>query len=186
MWYDNIYYDEKKFPAPDFPYEAMFRLFDWLHYISAIVLFISMALLALLCSKTTLNDEALIPALSIPKKATWADHYPKTSSFFIAWLPLFAMPILYFWKKLPTQRDTFVRNYNWIGFAMVLFPATALVVTYLTQLSKHYVLFLEMFGIWTFAAFWLLKSHELSLSQPEKMAIKGMNPLPGGPPAASR
>jgi hypothetical protein len=45
MWYDNMYYD-KKYPAPDFPYEAMFRLFSWLHYISAIVLFICMALLA--------------------------------------------------------------------------------------------------------------------------------------------
>ena len=68
----------------------MFRFFSWFHYTSAIVLFICMALLALLCSKTTLNDERLIPALG-EQAPTWADDYPKSSSFFIAWFPLLAI-----------------------------------------------------------------------------------------------
>jgi hypothetical protein len=180
MWYDNMYYD-KMYPAPGFPYEAMFRLFSWLHYVSAFVLFGCMALVAWFCSKTTLKDKRLIAALSNKEAATWADHNPKRSSFLIAWLPLLAIPILYFGKKLPTQRDTFVRNYNWIDLAMALFPVTAWVVTSLTQRNAYFVLVVEAIGIWTFAAFWLLKSHELMLSQPEEMAIKGMNPLPGGP-----
>ena len=57
---------------------------------------------------------------------------------------------------------------------MVLFPATAWVVTSLTQWDKYLVLVLEAFGVWQiFAAFWLLKSHELMLSQPEERAIRG-------------
>jgi len=64
---------------------------------------------------------------------------------------------------------------------MALFPATGWVVTGWMQWNDYRVLFVEAFGIWTFAAFWLLKSRELMLSQPEEKAIKGMNPLPGGP-----
>jgi hypothetical protein len=171
MWY-------KMYPA-GYQYETLFRLFSWIHYRSAIVLFSCMALVAWFCSKTTLNDKGLIEALN-KNAETWADHYPKWSSFLIAWFPLLTIPILYFLKNLPTQRDTFVRNYNWIGLAMALFPVTGWVVTSLMQRNDYLVLVVEAVGIWTFAAFWLLKSHELMLSQPEEKAIKG-NLLPGGP-----
>src|SRR5262245_7976847 len=174
MWYNKMY------PASDFKYEAMFRFFSRIHYASAVVLFGCMALVAWSCSKTTLKDERLNAALGNKAAATWADDNPTASSFLIAWLPLLAIPIMYFRKKLPTQKDTFVRNYNWIALAMALFPFTAWLVTRLTQWNDYIVLVLEAFGAWTFAAFWLLKSHELMLSQPEERAIRG-NPLPGRP-----
>ncbi len=179
MWYDEMY------PYSGFPYEDLFRLFSWVHYVAAFVLFGCMALVAWFCSKTTLNDKRLIAALN-KRIPTWADRNPKKSSFFIAWFPLLAFPIMHFWKSLPTQRDTFVRIYNWIGLAMALFPFTAWVVTSLTQRNAYFVLVVEAFGVWTFAAFWLLKSHELTLSQPEEKAIKRMNPLPGGPEYPTR
>jgi hypothetical protein len=173
MWYKDLY------PENGFSYEALFRVFSWIHYGSAIVLFGCMALVAWFCSKTTLNDERFSAALG-KQSPTWADRHPIWSSFFIAWLPVLAFPSLYLTKKLPTQRDTFVRNYNWIALAMALFPFTAWVVTSLTQRRAYLVLVVEAIGVWTFAAFWLLKSRELMLSQPEEKAIKG-NPLPGGP-----
>ena len=172
MWYAKMY------PDSDFRYEVMFRIANGIHYCSAIVLFGCMALVAWFCSKTTLNDKRLIAALR-EHAPTWADRNLTLSSFLIAWLPVLAIPIFYFVKILPTQRDTFVRNYNWIGTAMVLFPCAAWLVTSFTHLAKYIVLVLEAIGVWTFAAFWLLKSHELKLSQPEDKAIKG-NLLPGG------
>jgi hypothetical protein len=177
MWYKDLY------PEKGFPYETLFWVFSWIHYGSAIVLFSCMALVAWFSSKTTLNDERFSAALG-EQAPTWADRHPIWSSFFIAWLPVLAIPILYFVKNLPTQRDTFVRNYNWIGLAMALFPFTAWVLTSLTQRRAYLVLVLEAIGVWTFAAFWLLKSRELMLSQPEEKAIKSMNPLPGGPSKA--
>jgi len=179
MWYKDLY------PEKGFRYESLFWAFSWIHYRSAIVLFSCMALVAWFCSKTTLKDETFSAALD-QQAPTWADRHPIWSSFFIAWLPVLAIPILYFVKNLPTQRDTFVRNYNWIGFAMALFPFTAWVLTSLTQRRDYLLLVLEAIGVWTFAAFWLLKSRELILSQPEEKAIKGMNPLPGGPEYPTR
>jgi hypothetical protein len=173
MWYKNLY------PENDFPYENLFWVFSRIHYGSAIVLFSCMALVAWFCSKTTLKDKTFSAALD-EQTWTWADHHPILSSFFIAWLPVLAIPILYFTQNLPTQRDTFARAYNWIGLAMLLFPLTAWLLTTLTQQRDYLVLVLEAIGVWTFAAFWLLKSRELVLSQPEEKAIKGMNPLPGG------
>ena len=79
-----------------------------------------------------------------------------------------------------------MRIYNWIGLAMALFLFIAWVATSLTQWNAYLVLVAEALGVWTFAAFWLLKSHELTLSQPEEKAIKGMNPLPGGPEYPTR
>ena len=69
---------------------------------------------------------------------------------------------------------------------MALFPFTAWALTSLTERRAYLVLVLEAIGVWTFAAFWLLKSRELVLSQPEEKAIKGMNPLPGGPSKADQ
>ena len=103
MWYKDLY------PEQGFLYEALFRFFSWIHYGSAIVLFICMALVAWFCSKTTLKDERFSAALD-KQAPTWADHHPIWTSFFIAWLPVLAFPILYFAKNLPTQRDTFIRD----------------------------------------------------------------------------
>ena len=188
MWYKDMYYIDcsrllpplrcaqgvKVYPESGFKYEFLFRLFSQIHYGSAIVLFSCMTLVAWFCSKTTLIKR-LSEALDNQAR-TWADRHPKGSSFLIAWLPALTIPFLYVVKNLPTQRDTFRRNYNWIGFAMALFPVTGWAVTSLMQWDNYLVLAVEAFGIWTFAAFWLLKSHELMLSQPEEKAIKGNQP----------
>jgi hypothetical protein len=170
MWYKDMYYLKDVYPASGFKYEALFRLFSKIHYGSAIVLFSCMALIAWFCSKTTLKDKRLSEGLG-NQAPTWADDHPWCSSFLIAWVPALTIPILYVVKNLPTQRDTFARNYNWIGFAMALFPITGWAVTSLMQWDDYRLLAVEAFGIWTFAAFWLLKSRELMLSQPEEKAI---------------
>jgi hypothetical protein len=189
MWYDKMYpvaiesapvlplAPDCKCPAAasSFRYEDMFRLFSKIHYYSACVLFGCMALVAWFCSKTTLKNKTLSAGLD-KKPPTWADLNPKCSSFVIAWLPVLAIPFLWLRDKLPTQRDTFRRNYNWIGLAMALFPVAVWAVASWTQQNKYLVLIVEAIGVWTFAAFWLLKSHELMLSRPEEKAIKG-NPL---------
>ena len=102
MWYKDLY------PEQGFLYEALFRFFSWIHYGSAIVLFICMALVAWFCSKTTLKDERFSAALDkqAPTSATHLDL------LFHRMVAGFGVSILYFAKNLPTQRDTFVRTYK--------------------------------------------------------------------------
>jgi uncharacterized protein YuzE len=170
MWYEGIY------PQIGFAYERRYWIYNIAHYVAAALLFGSMALIAWFCSKTTLRDEQLKKALLQKELMTWADKKTGWSSFLIAYIPL-TIPILWLKKILPTQLQTFDRNYNWIGCAMVFYPLVAVVLTHVTNKNAYFVLVFEAFAIETFAAFWLLKTRELSLSKPEEQAIKGMTTL---------
>ena len=61
--------------------------------------------------------------------------------------------------------------YMLIGVGMILSPLIALLLTLVFQQLKSFVFFVEAAGIWIFAAYWLLKSRELSSTNAEHLAL---------------
>jgi len=176
MWYNKLY------PETGFAYQARFERYSIIHYRAALVLFGCMVLVSWICAKTTLDD----PQLSLPSsKAAWSDQHPRLASFFIAYFAPIALPTLWGIGALPTHKETFRRNYNWIGLAMVLFPSVATVLMWMLEWRTRWILLAEALGVWTFAAFWLVKSRELSLSQPERTAIENTMRASGGATTAN-
>jgi len=76
---------------------------------------------------------------------------------------------------LPDQktRDAFKRRYRVIGILLVASPATAVLVSYVLRQFDNYKFFVEAFGVWMFAAYWLVKSREFSITSAEKRAVRG-------------
>src|SRR6185295_8634027 len=76
---------------------------------------------------------------------------------------------------LPDQktRDAFKRRYHVIGILLVASPATAVLVSYVLRQFDNYKFFVEAFGVWMFAAYWLVKSREFSITSAEKRAVRG-------------
>jgi hypothetical protein len=76
---------------------------------------------------------------------------------------------------LPDQktRDAFKRRYRIIGTMLVVSPAAALLVSYVLLQFDNYKFFVEAFGVWMFAAYWLVKSQEFSITSAEKRAVRG-------------
>lgn len=76
---------------------------------------------------------------------------------------------------LPDQKtkDAFHRRYRLIGTLLVLSPLAAVAISYVFRQFENYKFFVEAFGVWTFAAYWLVKSRELSITSAEKRALRG-------------
>lgn len=76
---------------------------------------------------------------------------------------------------LPDQktRDAFKRRYRVIGILLVASPATALLVSYVLRQFDNYKFFVEASGVWMFAAYWLVKSREFSITSAEQRAVHG-------------
>jgi hypothetical protein len=76
---------------------------------------------------------------------------------------------------LPDQktRDAFKRRYHVIGILLVASPATAVLVSYVLRQFENYKFFVEAFGVWMFASYWLVKSREFSITSAEKRAVRG-------------
>ena len=72
-------------------------------------------------------------------------------------------------------RASYVRSYRVIGFVMWVFPLVVTVLQFfkVRPFGSYTVFFIEVAGIWTFAAYWLLKSREISLTGVDAAAIKG-------------
>jgi hypothetical protein len=61
-----------------------------------------------------------------------------------------------------------------LAMIMLASPAAAYVLNVLTpQQYKAFVFYVEAGGIFAFAAYWLTKSRELSLTQAEEQAVRG-------------
>jgi hypothetical protein len=56
---------------------------------------------------------------------------------------------------------------------MLLSPIAALVLTIVTNASSRIIFVAEAFGVWSFAAYWWVKSQEMALSGAEKRALEG-------------
>lgn len=75
----------------------------------------------------------------------------------------------------PDAREVYKRWYRTIGLVMWVFPlvVTVLEFFHLRPFGTHTVFFIEVAGIWTFAAYWLLKSRETNRSDADAAAVKG-------------
>ena len=70
-------------------------------------------------------------------------------------------------------RAKFRMMYKTLAVIMLASPAAAYVLNVLTQQYRAFVFYLEAVGIFAFAAYWLTKSRELSLTQAEERAVRG-------------
>lgn len=71
-------------------------------------------------------------------------------------------------------RIGFKKLYSSLAVLLVLSPLAAIVAAYVTPLGqpgKPVVFWVEAFAIWCFAAYWLTKSRELSMSHAERLAL---------------
>ena len=75
-------------------------------------------------------------------------------------------------EEQATERH-FKMAYRVIGIVMILFPAIALVITLIFDQHDNFRFFVEAAGIYTFAAYWLVKSIELSKTEAEAIALRG-------------
>lgn len=68
------------------------------------------------------------------------------------------------------------RIYGTLGVLMMVSPMLAIAFTYMlrpTSPSRSVIFFIEAFGVWTFAAYWLVKSRELSETGADWLALDG-------------
>jgi hypothetical protein len=63
-------------------------------------------------------------------------------------------------------------GYWLLAAGMIVVPGVVLVMTYLFQLSDQKIFFVEVAGIYVFAAYWLLKSIELWNGKVEKKVMR--------------
>jgi hypothetical protein len=69
------------------------------------------------------------------------------------------------------------RAYRMLGAAMVASPAFALVLARVLQSpgsDSSVVFFVEAFGVWAFAAYWIVKSRELKQTNADRAAAQGI------------
>ena len=74
------------------------------------------------------------------------------------------------------RRARYERLYKLLGAAMIVSPIAAVIVTDIIMLAgttSPKVFFIEMFGVWAFAAYWGVKSYELHQSSVVQLAIEG-------------
>jgi hypothetical protein len=67
--------------------------------------------------------------------------------------------------------------YGLFGLCMAVSPVVALAINWTVGENK-FVISVEILGIWSFAAYWLAKGKELSLSNATKMALSQTLPVP--------
>jgi hypothetical protein len=70
-------------------------------------------------------------------------------------------------------RKRYLRTYQFLGGAMVLCPVFAWVLISLMPLHKSAIFFVELAGIYVFATYWVIKSHEASKTKVDKKAALG-------------
>ena len=79
---------------------------------------------------------------------------------------------------LPTEaeRKRFTLTYRIIGAVMILAPVAAVVVSeFLAKAGEtpQPMIFIETSGVWTFAAYWAVKSREMHVTRAERLAFEG-------------
>jgi hypothetical protein len=80
-------------------------------------------------------------------------------------------------RTLPELQDQagqqrYENSYRLTSAVLVLSPVAAIIAHLLTQRYQALTYFLELFGIWAFALFWLIKSLELRASQAERQVLR--------------
>jgi hypothetical protein len=73
----------------------------------------------------------------------------------------------------PGLRKKFLRRYRSLGVLMLVSPLVALMLTVVTNHRSPLIFVAEWFGVWSFAAYWWVKSQEMELSGAERHALAG-------------
>ena len=92
----------------------------------------------------------------------------------IAYVALFRASDTLHLLKDKHRENQFRRMYNLTGALLLLSPLTAVLMSLVFMQFKSYVFFAEWAGIWAFAFYWLVKSHELSVTNAEHLALQGL------------
>lgn len=82
------------------------------------------------------------------------------------------------------RRAHYRRFYKLVGWAMAASPLLAAVLTQFFGLHNSYVFFVEAFGVYAFAAYWFVKTREISETNADRKAASGELQLPPGKGAA--
>lgn len=70
-------------------------------------------------------------------------------------------------------RARYIQLYRIVGGVMLISPLTAFIVNSFIGTQTSYVFFIEVAGIWAFAAYWLIKGSELKRSGATSKALCG-------------
>jgi len=70
-------------------------------------------------------------------------------------------------------RKYYRRTYKWLGWAMVICPVIAWVLISRLPFHATTIFFVELAGIYVFATYWVVKSHEASKTKLDEKAIRG-------------
>ncbi|NWF48442.1 hypothetical protein F3K02_24765 [Hydrogenophaga sp. D2P1] len=125
------------------------------------------------------DDRVMQLVKDCPAVLDWAGRQPDLPIHFAAAAALFVLLGIVAWQcachslsYLPAdhkhREPMFRRAYRVLAALMFLGPATGFVLAALLDRGGSVVFFVEMVGIWTFGAYWALKTWELSLSKLEK------------------
>src|SRR5262245_9368907 len=73
----------------------------------------------------------------------------------------------------PAIRKRYLRTYQFLGLAMVIFPLLAWALTSITPWKTSAIFFVELAGIYVFSIYWVIKSHEASKTNVDEKASRG-------------
>ncbi len=73
--------------------------------------------------------------------------------------------------KDETLENRYKKIYATLGGLMIASPVIAFILTLVFQKQPSYIFFVEAAGVWTFAAYWSVKSTELEKSSAEQRAL---------------
>ncbi len=78
--------------------------------------------------------------------------------------------------KDPARKKRYARTYKILGLLMIASPAIAVILTVILQANvenRSTIFFIEAAGAYAFAAYWIVKSREIAVTDSEKLAIEG-------------
>jgi hypothetical protein len=73
-----------------------------------------------------------------------------------------------------SRRVTYARRYVWTGLALVVSPAAAVVLSFALEPASRLrtlVFWVESLAVWSFAAYWIVKTLEMRESDAERRAL---------------
>lgn len=103
-------------------------------------------------------------------------------SFFlcIAYVCIFCASATLSLIKDANKRKRYHRLYRFLGSAMVATPILAAILSELLQRRTSYIFFAEAAGVYAFAAYWWVKTREISETNADRRAASGELLLPAG------
>ncbi|MDR7149822.1 hypothetical protein J2W49_001777 [Hydrogenophaga palleronii] len=139
------------------------------------------------------GDERIMQLVKdCPAVLEWASHQPSPPIHFAAAAVLFVLLGIVAWQcackslsYLPAHQKhrepMLKRTYRVLAVLMILCPVTGFALAALLAGGGNFVFFVEMAGIWTFGAYWALKTWELSLSRLERDPGAAVRNMAGDP-----